>query len=45
MDPDDREAVALVRVAGCTDGEAAGVLGIDVSEVRRRLLRGLRAAR
>jgi hypothetical protein len=45
MDPDDREAVALVRVAGCTDGEAAGVLGIDVSEVRRRLLRGVRAAR
>jgi hypothetical protein len=43
MDPDDREAVALIRVAGCTDGEAAGVLGIEVAEVRRRLLRGLRA--
>jgi DNA-directed RNA polymerase specialized sigma24 family protein len=44
MELDDREAVALVRVAGCTDGEAAGALGVDVAEVRRRLLRGLRAA-
>jgi DNA-directed RNA polymerase specialized sigma24 family protein len=43
MEPDDREAVALVRLAGCSDGEAARVLGIDVAEVRRRLLRGLRA--
>jgi DNA-directed RNA polymerase specialized sigma24 family protein len=43
MEPDDREAVALVRLAGCSDGEAARVLGIDVREVRRRLLRGLRA--
>jgi DNA-directed RNA polymerase specialized sigma24 family protein len=43
MEPDDREAVALVRLAGCSDGEAARVLGIDVGEVRRRLLRGLRA--
>src|SRR4051812_33589403 len=43
LEPDDREAVALVRLAGCSDGEAASVLGIDVAEVRRRLLRGLRA--
>jgi len=43
MEPDDREAVALVRLAGCSDGEAARVLGVDVAEVRRRLLRGLRA--
>jgi DNA-directed RNA polymerase specialized sigma24 family protein len=43
MEPDDREAVALVRLAGCSDGEAARVLGVDVREVRRRLLRGLRA--
>ena len=43
MAPDDREAVALVRLAGCTDGEAARVLGTDVADVRRRLLRGLRA--
>ena len=44
MEPDDREAVALVRLAGCSDGEVASVLGVDVAEVRRRLLRGLRAA-
>jgi DNA-directed RNA polymerase specialized sigma24 family protein len=43
MEPADREAVALVRLAGCSDGEAARVLGVDVVEVRRRLLRGLRA--
>ena len=43
MEPDDREAVALVRLAGCTDGEAARVLGVDEHEVRRRLVRGLRA--
>ncbi len=43
MEPDDREAVALVRLAGCSDGEAARVLGVEVGEVRRRLLRGLRA--
>jgi DNA-directed RNA polymerase specialized sigma24 family protein len=44
MEPDDREAVALILVAACSDGEAASVLGVDVAEVRRRLLRGLRAA-
>jgi DNA-directed RNA polymerase specialized sigma24 family protein len=43
MEPDDREAVALVRLAGCSDGEAARVLGVDVREVRLRLLRGLRS--
>ena len=43
MEPDDREAVALVRLVGCSDGEAARALGVDVAEVRRRLLRGLRA--
>ncbi len=43
MAPDDREAVALVRLGGCADSEAARVLGTDVAEVRRRLARGLRA--
>ncbi len=40
---EDREAVALVRLAGCSEDEAAAALGVDVAAVRRRLLRGLRA--
>ena len=39
---DEREAFGLVRVQGMTQTEAAGVLGVAVVTVKRRLNRGLR---
>src|SRR5262249_56356357 len=38
----EREAFDLVRVQGMTHAEAAGVLGVAVVTVKRRLNRGLR---
>jgi DNA-directed RNA polymerase specialized sigma24 family protein len=43
MQPEDREVVALARLAGATTGRAATVLGLDVDEVRARMTSGLRA--
>jgi DNA-directed RNA polymerase specialized sigma24 family protein len=43
MAPDDREAIALARVARLSSGRVAAELGIGEPEVRRRMLRGLRA--
>jgi DNA-directed RNA polymerase specialized sigma24 family protein len=43
MEPEDREAVALARLAGLPGDRVAAELGIAVSEVRKRMLRGLRA--
>jgi DNA-directed RNA polymerase specialized sigma24 family protein len=43
MAPDDREAVALARLAQFSSARIAGELGIGEPEVRRRMLRGLRA--
>ena len=42
MDPSDREAVALARLAGCSAGDVAATLGIDIDEAKRSMLRGLR---
>jgi RNA polymerase sigma-70 factor (ECF subfamily) len=39
---DEREVFGLVRVQGMTQTEAAGVLGVAVVTVKRRLNRGLR---
>ena len=44
MDPQDREAVALARLAGYSATDVAATLGIDVDEVKRSMLRGLRRA-
>jgi RNA polymerase sigma-70 factor (ECF subfamily) len=38
---DEREAFCLVRIQGMTQSEAAQLLGIAVSTVKRRLDRGL----
>jgi RNA polymerase sigma-70 factor (ECF subfamily) len=38
---DEREAFDLVRIQGLTQTEAAGVLGVSVVTVKRRLNRGL----
>ena len=43
MRAEDREVVALARLAGATTGRAATVLGIDAAEVRARMTSGLRA--
>jgi hypothetical protein len=40
---EDREAVALARVAGYSVSEVAGALGIAPAEARSRLTSGLRA--
>jgi RNA polymerase sigma-70 factor (ECF subfamily) len=39
---DDREAFCLVRIQGMTQNEAAQLLGVAPSTVKRRLERGLR---
>jgi DNA-directed RNA polymerase specialized sigma24 family protein len=44
MDPQDREAVALARLAGYSATDVAATLGVDVDEVKRSMLRGLRKA-
>ena len=44
MDPQDREAVALARLAGYSATDVAATLGIEVDEVKRSMLRGLRKA-
>ena len=38
---DEREVFGLVRIQGLTHAEAAGVLGVSVKTVQRRLKRGL----
>jgi RNA polymerase sigma-70 factor (ECF subfamily) len=42
LPPDERDAFDLVRVQGMTQAEAAGVLGVAVITVKRRLNRGLK---
>jgi Sigma-70, region 4 len=42
MDPLDREAVALARLAGYSVADVAATLGVDVDEAKRSMLRGLR---
>ena len=44
MDPQDREAVALARLAGYSATDVAATLGVEVDEVKRSMLRGLRKA-
>jgi DNA-directed RNA polymerase specialized sigma24 family protein len=39
---DEREAFCLVRIQGMTQTEAADLLGVSVSTVKRRLDRGLK---
>jgi DNA-directed RNA polymerase specialized sigma24 family protein len=41
---EDREAVALARLAGRSVPQIARALGVEEREVSRRMLRGLRAA-
>ena len=41
--PDDREAVALARLAGYTVGEVACALGKGADEIKTMMLRGLRS--
>lgn len=43
MTAEDRETVALARMAGYTVDEVAGALGIASAEVRSRMATGLRA--
>ena len=43
MAPADREAVALARLLRLREDRIAALLEIEVAEVRRRLVRGLRA--
>jgi hypothetical protein len=43
MCAEDREAVALARLAGRTVPEIARALGVEEREVKARMLRGLRA--
>jgi hypothetical protein len=45
MDPSDREAVALARLAGYSAADVAVTLGIDIDEAKRSMLRGLRRAK
>ena len=45
MDPSDREAVALARLAGYSAADVAATLGIDIDEAKRSTLRGLRRAK
>jgi hypothetical protein len=42
MEPGDREAVALARLAGYTVAEVAATLGTGTADVKARMLRGLR---
>jgi DNA-directed RNA polymerase specialized sigma24 family protein len=44
MEPLDREAVALARLAGYSAANVAATLGIEVDEAKRSMLRGLRSA-
>jgi Sigma-70, region 4 len=44
MDPRDREAVALARLAGYSVADVAATLGVEVDEAKRSMLRGLRMA-
>jgi hypothetical protein len=44
MEPRDREAIALARLAGYSAGEVAVTLGTSVEDVKARMLRGLRSA-
>jgi DNA-directed RNA polymerase specialized sigma24 family protein len=44
MRAEDRETVALARLAGRTVPEIARALGVEEREVRLRMLRGLRAS-
>lgn len=44
MLPEDREVVALARLAGRSVPEIARALGVEEAEVRQRMRRGLRAA-
>jgi RNA polymerase sigma-70 factor (ECF subfamily) len=39
---EEREAFCLVRIQGLTQGEAAQLLGVAISTVKRRLSRGVR---
>jgi RNA polymerase sigma-70 factor (ECF subfamily) len=39
---EEREAFSLVRIQGMTQTEVAGLLGVSVATVKRRLNRGLR---
>jgi hypothetical protein len=43
MRADEREVVALARLAGATTSRAAAVLGVDQTEVRALMCSGLRA--
>jgi len=43
MSPPDAEAVALARLLGLKEGRIAAVLGVELSEIRLRLRRGLAA--
>jgi hypothetical protein len=43
MHPEDRDVVALARLAGATTCRAAAILGLDPDEVRARMRSGLRA--
>jgi hypothetical protein len=45
MDPPDREAVALARLAGYSAPDVAATLGIEIEQAKRSMLRGLRRAR
>jgi Sigma-70, region 4 len=44
MEADDREAIALARLAGYSVGEIAVTLDTSVDDVKARMLRGLRTA-
>jgi DNA-directed RNA polymerase specialized sigma24 family protein len=44
MEPLDREAVALARLAGYSAADVIATLGIDVDEAKRSMVRGLRSA-
>jgi DNA-directed RNA polymerase specialized sigma24 family protein len=43
MAREDREAVALARLARLPEDRVAAEIGVGVAEARRRMLRGLRA--
>jgi len=44
MEPLDREAVALARLAGYSAADIAATLGVDLDEAKRSMLRCLRTA-